>query len=387
MKEERQERLFRAIGDVGADLIDMAEKQTFAPSRWRKWGSLAACLAVILCLGVLALPYFPSGCGSSSKETAAPGYAGSQKEIAAEAPEMEAPAEAEPETADVTEGAAEAFDEAAVRTRFVFRYTYYYLTDQEPSPLDDPPSVLGELLGQVEECEDEALVGCPVYRYLNTTEYDNHSVNGLTVPAEVWVEMEDGFHYAVTLNEKTVSRYTLDDVMAHLEADDGDWIVETLVEPLYEMDDFNSPSGLTGEQLNEILLRTSGMNTGVNASNIWLDDTGVYVIPADEARWRLRRFLDADSYTYVPEKTAAYLKAREALEFEYLLDTSIHSGMLYLDQAEILDGDTLLLQVSSYEAGTSPASGAEPLSTREFVLRFDEDSWRYLSIQTIGSVG
>ena len=69
MKEEKQERLFRALGDVGSDLIDMAEKQTFAPSHWRKWGSLAACLAVILCLSVLALPYFPKGCGSGKSSS------------------------------------------------------------------------------------------------------------------------------------------------------------------------------------------------------------------------------------------------------------------------------------------------------------------------------
>ena len=382
MKEERQERLFRAIGDVGADLIDMAEKQTFAPSRWRKWGSLAACLAVILCLGVLAMPYFPKGCGSGSKGTAAPGAS-----VTTEAPAAAEPAEEEAvETPQEETGPAEdAAPEPVVRTRFVFRYTYYYLTDQEPRPLDNPPSVLGELLGEVEACDDPSLVGCPVYRYLNTTEYDNHSVNGLTVPAEVWVETEEGYRFAVTLNEKTVSRYTVDDVLEHLEEDDGDWIVSTFVGALWEMDDFSDPSELNSEQLNMLLTLTRGMNTGIDTTALWFRDEGVYVVPLEEARWRVSRFLDADRCTYTPEETAAYDGDRDALVFESLPLTALETQVLLLDEAALVDDTLLYLRVSAYHQPETPLTdeAAPLLSTREFLIRFDEDSWRYQSIVTL----
>lgn len=377
MKEEKQERLFRAIGDVGADLVDMAEKQTFAPSRWRKWGSLAACLAVILCLGVLALPYFPSGCGSSSanESSASPSAA-----VTEDAATTNSTAEvAESEQATVTE--ADTAADAAVRTRFVFRYTYYYLTDREPSPLDTPPSVLGELLGEVEACEDETLVGCPVYRYLNTTEYDNHSVNGLTVPQEIWVETEDGFRYAITLNEKTVARYTVDDVMEHLEADDSDWIVNTFVGALWEMDDFSEPSELTGEQLNRFLWYTCDMNTGVSPLTLWREDDGAYIIPADEAAWRLSRVLDPVAYD--PTETAAYDADRNALVYVYeTLPLSDALVFLRLELLEMIDENTLLLYVSEYGTDADLDSEAARLTTREFMIRFDEDAWRYLSITT-----
>ncbi len=382
MKEERQERLFRAIGDVGADLIDMAEKQTFAPSRWRKWGSLAACLAVILCLGVLAMPYFPKGCGSGSKGTAAPGASVTTEAPAAAEPAEEEAVETPQEEPGPTEDAA---PEPVVRTRFVFRYTYYYFTASEPSSLDNPPSVLGEYLGEIEACDDPSLVGCPVYRNLNTTEYDNHSVNGLTVPAEVWVEMEDGFHYAVTLNEKTVSRYTVDDVAERMENGDDAWLLETFVEPLYRMDDFSDPSELNSEQLNMLLTLTRGMNTGIDTTALWFRDEGVYVVPLEEARWRVSRFLDADRCTYRPEETAAYDGDRDALVFESLPLTALETQVLLLDEAALVDDTLLYLRVSAYHQPETPLTdeAAPLLSTREFLIRFDEDSWRYQSIVTL----
>lgn len=66
----KKEQLFEALSEVGDDLVLMAEKMRFV-SPWRKWAQTAAILAVVVCFGVLALPYFPMGCGSSG-ETAVP---------------------------------------------------------------------------------------------------------------------------------------------------------------------------------------------------------------------------------------------------------------------------------------------------------------------------
>ena len=60
----RQERLLEALSYIGDDLLWMAEHSQFA-NPWKKWGSLAACLALVLSLTVLALPYFPIGCGAA----------------------------------------------------------------------------------------------------------------------------------------------------------------------------------------------------------------------------------------------------------------------------------------------------------------------------------
>ncbi len=73
-----KERLFAAIGEVGDDLIAMAETKTFVIP-WKKWVSLAACLVLIGSFSVLALPHFTKG---------------SDAEAAAGTPMMDAPAEA-----------------------------------------------------------------------------------------------------------------------------------------------------------------------------------------------------------------------------------------------------------------------------------------------------
>ena len=65
----KKEQLFEALSEVGDDLVLMAEQMRFV-SPWRKWAQTAAILAVVVCFGVLVLPYFPVGCGST-QETAA----------------------------------------------------------------------------------------------------------------------------------------------------------------------------------------------------------------------------------------------------------------------------------------------------------------------------
>ena len=64
-----EQMLMQALSEVGDDLIEMAEKKQFV-NPWRKWAQTAAILAVVVCLGVFALPYFPMGCGSSMETTA-----------------------------------------------------------------------------------------------------------------------------------------------------------------------------------------------------------------------------------------------------------------------------------------------------------------------------
>lgn len=101
--KEQSEKLFRAIGDVGDDLIAQADAPVKkAPRVWVKWAALAACCALVIGAAAFVVPMFHAG--SSAPETASAPTADTaaleapaEEEMTLEA--AEAPAEAMPETA------------------------------------------------------------------------------------------------------------------------------------------------------------------------------------------------------------------------------------------------------------------------------------------------
>ena len=100
--KEQSEKLFRAIGDVGDDLIAQADAPVKkAPRVWVKWAALAACCALVIDAAAFVVPMFHAG--SSAPETASAPTADTaaleapaEEEMTLEA--SEAPAEAMPET-------------------------------------------------------------------------------------------------------------------------------------------------------------------------------------------------------------------------------------------------------------------------------------------------
>lgn len=100
--KEQSEKLFRAIGDVGDDLIAQADAPVKkAPRVWVKWAALAACCALVIDAAAFVVPMFHAG--SSAPETASAPTADTaaleapaEEEMTLEA--AEAPAEAMPET-------------------------------------------------------------------------------------------------------------------------------------------------------------------------------------------------------------------------------------------------------------------------------------------------
>lgn len=117
-RQDQQEKLFRAIGYVGDDLIQRADAPAQAerkqPAVWIKWAALAACCALVIGLAA-RLPIFQAK--SSAPETATMTMETTTQEAPAEeekaeAPDMteeaaaEAPAEAEDSTAGAREPAA-----------------------------------------------------------------------------------------------------------------------------------------------------------------------------------------------------------------------------------------------------------------------------------------
>ena len=101
--KEQSEKLFRAIGDVGDDLIAQADAPVKkAPRVWVKWAALAACCALVIGAAAFVVPMFHAGSSAPETASAPP----------AEAVTMEAPAEEEM-TLETAEAPAEAMPETS----------------------------------------------------------------------------------------------------------------------------------------------------------------------------------------------------------------------------------------------------------------------------------
>ena len=121
-RQDRQEKLFRAIGYVGDDLIQRADAPAQAerkqPAVWIKWAALAACCALVIGLAS-RLPIFQAK--SSAPETATmtmetTTQEAPAEEVKAEAPDMTEEAAAEEPAAEAEENTAGAREPAATDT-------------------------------------------------------------------------------------------------------------------------------------------------------------------------------------------------------------------------------------------------------------------------------
>lgn len=121
-RQEQQEKLFRAIGYVGDDLIQRADAPAQAerkqPAVWIKWAALAACCALVIGLAS-RLPIFQAK--SSAPETATmtmetTTQEAPAEEVKAEAPDMTEEAAAEEPAAEAEENTAGAREPAATDT-------------------------------------------------------------------------------------------------------------------------------------------------------------------------------------------------------------------------------------------------------------------------------
>lgn len=170
-RQERQEKLFRAIGYVGDDLIQRADAPAQAerkqPAVWIKWAALAACCALVIGL-VARLPIFQAK--SSAPEMAPMTIETTTQEAPAEeekaeAPDMteEAAAEAPAEAEDNAAGArAPSADGAETQDAISAKQALLLDTTLGPvklgMPLEDVRSILGapkEDRGEFYVCTDK----------------------------------------------------------------------------------------------------------------------------------------------------------------------------------------------------------------------------------------
>lgn len=192
------EQVFRAVGQVGDDLIARAEKiPARQKARWKPLAALAACCVLIVGLAALTLPNW-LGSNKAADTTAAASEAAPQAAMVEEtaearaysedvlvesaAPETEfeeyAPAEAPAMDAPTADAPAAGASEQSARAQaeagapdgdwIVFGGQYYTLAaanDEAHTAGESDGEARGAQLGAVDDSKDAALTGCAVYAY------------------------------------------------------------------------------------------------------------------------------------------------------------------------------------------------------------------------------
>lgn len=165
---KQSEILFRAIGEVGDDLIARADQTSEKKPRpvYLRWGALAACCVLVLGIAAFASLSF-SGQKGTSADTAsyevADEIAEAPRAIADDARETEVysgtPPLPEEEMKSEPEAERETSTTAAPSARTV-QFSGIRFEAVSPEGLDLRP---GEQLGLAEDGSDRDLVGCAVY--------------------------------------------------------------------------------------------------------------------------------------------------------------------------------------------------------------------------------
>lgn len=397
----KEEKLFRAIGDVGSDLIDMAEKETFPPSRWRRWGSIAACLAVLAGLTALVLPYLTGGISTADQtaDSAAPS-------VMAESTPAETALEGDTETATTDSAEADIQEEtdldgirdrltpAQQKEQLVFQGVVYYVEALYSE--DEAQTSLGEPLGTVEDADDEAYVGAAVYAKSGS---DVRDTDGL--PLEIFAETEDGFLYCLTYYASAGAYCTYEEAVKMCAYGDADGLLQRFVGVFENMPAFSDPSELTADQLIMYFLLALNQQdkagyrsqdlysylwfqplTDLPEDSIYAENGGCYVIPLEAITEILDQYLDG--YTLDPSELIYYRESYDtelnALVLSRLLDLSD----LTLDiQNAVMNRETqtLYLSVAQFE----DESRKSIVSVRQYIIRFENDCFYYDSIITLSN--
>lgn len=204
-RQDRQEKLFRAIGYVGDDLIQRADAPAQAerkqPAVWIKWAALAACCALVIGLAA-RLPIFQAK--SSAPETATmtmetTTQEAPAEEVKAEAPDMTEEAAAEEPAAEAEENTAGAREPAATDTEGqkdgVSVQQALLDTTLGPVKLGMPSADVRSILGAPKEESDEFYVCTDKgdYRYVTWRYNFTNDPNFISDVKLRFADVGDGF--------------------------------------------------------------------------------------------------------------------------------------------------------------------------------------------------
>ena len=205
-KREQQEKLFRAIGYVGDDLIQRADAPAQAerkqPAVWIKWAALAACCALVIGLAA-RLPIFQAK--SSAPETATMTMETTTQEAPAEdakagAPDMTEEAAAEEPAAEAEDSTAGAREPAATDTEgqkdgVSVQQALLLDTTLGPVKLGMPSADVRSILGTPKEESDEFYVCTDKgdYRYVTWRYNFTNDPNFISDVKLRFADVGDGF--------------------------------------------------------------------------------------------------------------------------------------------------------------------------------------------------
>lgn len=391
----KEEELFRAIGDVGGDLIDMAEKATFAPSRWRRWGSIAACLVVLAGLTALLLPYVTMGSGENSTATVLEAKPGA----APEEPAAEDMASVEEDTDSTAEAALktdmDGMNALASKEQLIFGDVIYYVealySDEEAQ------THLGRYLGTVTDADEEAYIGERVYQKSGSDMQDG-------LPLEIFVLTEKGYLYCLTYYASAGAYCTWEEAEALLT--DGEealldkfvTAVEQGIPDTTDLWNFTDPSELGADQLAVWfrLVLNQQADTGYRSwdlySYLWFQpmedlpedseydqEGGCYVIPLEDVTGVLDRYLDG--YTLDPSELSGYDAEQDALilpAIRNLFDGEPQFALRLAWAEFVEETNTLHLTVERYTDETYETLTA----VRTYTIRLENGGCYYDSIVT-----
>ena len=331
-----EEKLLRAVGDVGDDLIHMADTRTFRPAVWRRILPAAACFAVILALGALSVPKL---------------FRQSQPE-----PNIQLPPTRDPVQSDIGEAVILPLDPAETENwsenftvemvpqewtaslgKIVFRGTVYY--GQEILTAEEAEPCLGELSATAVETAYEAVwKDRPVYAGIGTdlkvrrgnemVDMVGGTINTVVLsgydvlPEELYVELPDGTY--LRCRTSWLPAGALLDL--DMTAPDTGRLLAWLIQPLelwFGGEELVKTSDLTAAKAETLFFalleaeHCAGFRTEELDRALWYDEAaGAYVIPRQDVLDVLQRYLEKTSIRV--ENMEHYDRERDALVAESL---------------------------------------------------------------------
>ena len=350
--ERRQELLFRAIGGVGGDLVDGAERKTFPLGFWRKWTPVAACLVLLTGLALWAGPWFLPGPAAPAEpqppaQTAEPPMTEKPPE---EQAKPEQPVEQEP---------------LQPKVRLIVFETEYYVEAYYPPDRVEP----GPKLGVVASSDGAVLDGAAVYQ---AGEAKKENKAGQQIPLEIFVEYDGGYLYCISYFAWDGPLYTAEEIRELWQI--GKW--DTLLQVFGGGPVFDDPAALTAEELRDFFLQTLRMEEAAGRRSrdlsryLW-EDGDRYLIPLEDVTDQLDRYLAG--YVFTPRGQPWYDEAYEAL----VLDSLEPPETLQLRPVNTtaFEGDTLTLV-----ADCCSDDGRTVLERRTYTIRFTQNGCIYESI-------
>ena len=344
-RQDRQEKLFRAIGYVGDDLIQRADAPAQAerkqPAVWIKWAALAACCALVIGLAA-RLPIFqakssapemtPMTIETTTQEAPA-------EEEKAEAPDMteeaaaEAPAEAEDNTAGAREPAAT--DTEGQKDGVSVQQALLLNTTLGPVKLGMPSADVRSILRTPKEESDEFYVCTDKgdYRYVTWRYNFTNDPDYISDVTLRFADVGDGL--------------VLDEIMTF---GTSDWALPTGIRNGSSADDvlaaypdaqvqYNGPDGALSAVVFEAghvhlhIMVENGVVTNITLGTYYEDPGWVDETPAEEPAYS---FASSDMIVYQKEEDgwlSYHMKGQTAKKLEVILGIEDLTPMDELPQA------------------------------------------------------